>query len=120
MQDIEAHEQGRYSEIGGYDERYVKLDKCDEEDETEAERLSLALQLWEGWEDSRNHDWGYYPGVEQKDWPIIARQIYQGIVEKWEPNRMSDNFLFNPPKLPPNVSLWQRIKNRFSDSSADT
>lgn len=117
MQDIEAHEQGHYSEIGGCDERYVDLSECDEEDELEAERLSFALQLWERWEDSRNHDWRYYLGIEQKDWPIIARQIYQGIIEKWKPDQMKNNFLFSPP---PSVSLWQRIKNSISGSSTDT
>jgi hypothetical protein len=113
MQDIEAHEQERYSEIGK-GERYFALDECDEEDEKEAERLSLALQLWHFWMDARNHEWGYYPGVEQKDWLIIARQIHQGIVERWEPDRMRDNLLFSPP---PRISLWQRIKNKFSGTS---
>ena len=41
----------------------------------------LFCNLWDFWKDARNHGWGYYPGVEQKDWPIIARQIHQGIAE---------------------------------------
>ncbi len=122
MQDIEAHEEGRFSEIGGFDERWFNLDKCYEADETEAKRLLNAFALWAEWADCRNHDWGNHPSMEQKDWPILARQIHQSIVEKWEPDWMMDSVLYNLPKLPPSVpfwqSIWQRMKTEFPDRRA--
>lgn len=111
MQDIELHEKGSYSEIGRWHDNMPPIfDECAIEDELEAERLLIAENFCDRWSDARNHEWGYYRGVEEKDWPVIARQIYQGIVEKWEPDKMLDNYVFNPPPSPPRISLWQRLK----------
>jgi len=35
-------------------------------------RLSIALNLWEGWSDSAAHNWLYYDGMKADDWPRLA------------------------------------------------
>ena len=116
MQDIEAHEAGRYAEIGKGERDFLnEYDKLYDDENVEIELCFVVYEFWDRWRDARNHEWGYYPGVEENDWPIIARQIYQGIAEEWEPERMRDNFVFNPPPRAPRVSLWQRIKNHFDN-----
>lgn len=112
-QDIEAHESKRYREIGSSEPNTPSLEECGEADEEEHHRLSIAIDFWDRWQDARNHGWAHYRGVEEKDWPAIARQICQGLSEQWEPDRMMDNFVFNPPPLPPRTPLWQRVKNLF-------
>jgi hypothetical protein len=115
-QDIAAHEAGRFYEIGRAEDNlpYDLYDQCEREDDDERTRIGIAVTFWDNWADARNHAWGYYRGVDEGDWPIIARQICQGLEERWEPDRMRDNFVFNPPPKPPRVSLWKRIKLLFS------
>ena len=114
MKDIKAQEKGRYLEIGEARSNLPNWGECETENEQEGERLGIAIEFWGRWTDAKNHDWAYYPGVEREDWPIIARQICQGIVEQWEPDRMMDNFVFQPPPAPPRIPLWHRIKGIFS------
>ncbi len=107
--DIEAHEAGRFEEIGLAfgDAPDWALDE--ENDQEDAYRLGTAESFWDQWIDARNHGWAHYPGVEESDWPIIARQICRGLRERWELERMADNAVFNPPPAPPRVSWWRRI-----------
>ncbi len=108
--DIAAHEAGRFNEIGGGFDDAPDWRLDEKRDEIGAHRLGIAYNFWDQWIDARNHHWHYYPGVEEKDWPIIARQIVRGLREKWEPNRMRENAVFIPPPAPPRVSLWRRLR----------
>ncbi len=111
LRDIEAHESGRFHEIGTWQKTLPAWEKCDDiEEET---RHLIACDFCDCWMDAANHQWRYHDGVEEKDWPIIARQIYRGLDEGWAPDAMRDNFVFNSPPEPPKVSLWQRWKNFF-------
>jgi hypothetical protein len=56
--DIQAHEVGRYHDVGaGFDDLDAELPR---DQGPEFEKLFIALNLWDGWIDSRNHDWLYY------------------------------------------------------------
>ena len=107
--DIEAHEQGRYEEVGAAFDDAPEWSLDEQADEEGAHRLGIAYTFWDEWIDARNHDWGYYPGVGRDDWPLRARQICQGLREKWEPERM-DNALVRSP-APPRVLLWRRLRD---------
>jgi hypothetical protein len=39
------------------------------------DKLLIALDFWDGWIDSRNHDWRFYKGIGPEDWPRMARRI---------------------------------------------
>ena len=72
-QDIDAHEAGRYEEVGaGFDTLDGELPR---EQGPEFDRLFIALNFWDGWIDSRNHNWLYYKGIGQSDWPVLAKRI---------------------------------------------
>lgn len=43
------------------------------------DKLFLALAFWDCWIDARNHDWQYYPGTEEADWPRLARVIVRDL-----------------------------------------
>jgi hypothetical protein len=71
--DAEAHEAGRYGEIGErYDDVYAELLPLDGLSERP---VRMALDFWDGWIDARNHDWLYYDGIEEHDWPRHARFV---------------------------------------------
>lgn len=59
---IAAHRENRLFDIGeGWDDA-ASLAREDD-------RLSLALNFWEGWADSAEHQWLYYEGMSADDWP---------------------------------------------------
>ena len=105
--DIEAHQSGRVWEVGASDNDTPPYDEI--ADEEQASRLGAAWNFRDRWMDARNHDWGYYPGVAEADWPIIARQIVRGLREGWSSEQMMDNAVFNPPLAPPRQSWWRRV-----------
>lgn len=73
LADAEAHEGGRYGEIGEhYDDVYAELLPLDGFSERP---VRIALDFWDGWIDARNHDWLYYDGIEEHDWPRHARFV---------------------------------------------
>ena len=93
--DIEAHESGRFDEIGVAERDAPEWDLI--EDEIERHRMGVAYNFGDMWADARNHDWAYYPGVERDDWPHIARQICRGLRDNWTPQQMMNNEVFDPP-----------------------
>jgi hypothetical protein len=80
--DADAHESGRYRDIGGsFDELDANLPH---DGGPEFDRLLIALAFWEGWIDARNHDWLYYDGIGQADWPVLARRMVESLAEDRE------------------------------------
>lgn len=63
--DIEAHESGRFDEIGAWEKTRPRWEECD--DGEEKSRHLTAYEFCCSWQDSRNHDWNYYPSVAEKD-----------------------------------------------------
>jgi hypothetical protein len=75
--DVDAHEAGRYEEVGaGFDDLEAALPRGHG---PEFDKLFIALNFWDGWIDSRNHNWLYYKGIEQSDWPVLARSIVKSL-----------------------------------------
>ena len=103
--DIAAHEAGHFDEIGAAFDDAPPIELL--EDEAQAMRLGCAYEFWDAWIDARNHDWGYYSGLETSDWSTVARQICRGLRDEWEPQRMRENAVFDPPLK---VPFWQRLQ----------
>lgn len=75
--DAVAHESGRYRDIGSaFDEADADLPR---DGGPEFDRLLIALAFWEGWIDARNHEWLYYDGIGQSDWPVLARTVVESL-----------------------------------------
>ena len=106
--DIEAHERGDFSSIGEAS-FWGFISPDGNGGDLDEDRLEVAFEFWDRWIDARNHNWGYHRGVERDDWPVIARQIRQGLLEEWDVDKMRDNLVFNPPPKPGKVSLWARL-----------
>lgn len=71
--DIDAHQAGRYDEIGA---RFDELDAVISRDQgPEFDKLLRALTFWDQWTDARNHEWLYYDGINESDWPVLAKRI---------------------------------------------
>jgi hypothetical protein len=77
LQDVAAHEESRYDEIG------ADFDKVEGDlpqgDGSEFHKLHVALSFWDGWIDARNHGWLYYEPIAKENWPTLARQIVNDI-----------------------------------------
>ena len=56
----------------GYHAMDVALPRVDD---TRWDKVFVALSFWDGWIDARNHDWNYYPGINESDWPVLGRHI---------------------------------------------
>jgi hypothetical protein len=75
--DAEAHEARRYQDIGaGFDQVDAELPR---DEGPEFDKLFIALDFWDGWIDARNHDWQYYKGIKERDWPRLARTIIKAL-----------------------------------------
>ena len=51
----------------------------------EYDKLHIAFHFWDGWIDARNHDWQYYKGIGEQDWPQLARLIASDLRADREP-----------------------------------
>jgi hypothetical protein len=80
--DVIAHESGRFKEVGaGFDHLDAELPR---DEGSEFEKLFIALNFWDGWVDARNHEWKYYKGIDQSDWPRLAKRIVAALSEDRE------------------------------------
>ncbi len=109
--DAELHEANRYHEIGErYDDVYGELLPLDGASEAP---VRVALEFWDGWIDARNHDWLYYEGIGEHDWPRYARVVSDCL----RSNRVPDDptlrkHFCRPPKSPVRVRLAQLLLRR--------
>ena len=73
LADAEAHLAERYDEIGErFDDVLAEVLPLQDVDE---HQVRVAFSFWDGWVDARNHDWLYYEGIQQQDWPRHARAV---------------------------------------------
>jgi hypothetical protein len=80
--DADLHIAGKYSELGeGFETYDQNLLRSNDE---RFVKLYISLHFWDGWTDARNHDWYYYKGIGQNDWPELARIIIQNISNEQE------------------------------------
>ena len=76
-QDADLHVAGQFSRIG---ENFEEFDaNLPRGAGPEFDKLHVALNFWDSWQDSRNHEWKYYPKITQDDWPRLARSIITDI-----------------------------------------
>lgn len=103
---IRVHEQGTAQEIGlDYDDVLKALLPIPPEAEFAAE---LALRFYDSWGDAARHDWKYYPGIADEDWPRLARRLI-AFLESGE--RVDDPLLVR--KFGPRPSLFRRVVGWF-------
>jgi hypothetical protein len=95
-----AQEEGRLLDIGDGWDNAASLEFDDS-------RLSIALNLWEGWADSAEHDWLYYKDMEAQDWPRHARIVIEAL-ERDCPITDSE-ILQRWTRHPPEPSVFSRL-----------
>jgi hypothetical protein len=111
MLDATAHESGRYSDVGrSFDEFDANLPR---DDQPEFNKLFIALNFWDGWIDARNHDWQYYSGINQSDWPVLARHIVRAIANDSEITEPAVLRHFNLKKMQPWRERFDPLLKRF-------
>lgn len=76
IEDAEAHEAGRYAEIG---RRFPAVrERASGQDPASNVHLHLALRFWQGWTAARDQRWRASDGetpITAADWPRFARTI---------------------------------------------
>jgi len=102
--DIAAQESGCVSAIGtDFDAFDASLPR---ECGPEFKKLFIALNFWDGWIDARNHEWLYYKGIYQSDWPKLARQIIINL---------KNNSDISEPIILEHFGLYKPIIQRIKD-----
>lgn len=70
---IALHEERRYSELTAV---YETLDMgLPRGGGPESRPFFIALNFLDGWVDDSNHYWQMYDGIEEDDWPKLAREL---------------------------------------------
>jgi hypothetical protein len=104
--DAIAHESGQQHKIGEkFDDVMSEISSLNDI----PPRLSyLAINFWDSWQDSRNHDWLYYEPITESDWPRLAREISHSLRSGSLPNNQDLIDRFSPE---PGLPFLQRFKN---------
>ena len=104
--DAIAHESGQQHKIGEkFDDVMSEISSLNDI----PPRLSyLAINFWDSWQDSRNHDWLYYEPISEADWPRLAREISHSLRSGSLPNNQDLIDRFSPE---PGLPFLQRLKN---------
>lgn len=80
--DVEYHSRGEYPKIGeGFDVFDQNLPRTSG---PEFNKLFVAFNFWDSWQDARNHDWRYYREIPQSAWTLLALQLIKDIEEERE------------------------------------
>lgn len=81
-----AAEAQQADNVAGLENGYDALDAILPRGEgAEYDKLHIALNFWDGWIDARNHDWQYYEGIGEHDWPQLARILAADLRADREP-----------------------------------
>lgn len=103
----EAQEAGN---VAGIDTGFDALDEdLPRNQGAEFDKFHIALHFWDGWIDARNHDWQYYEGIGEHDWPQLARALASDLRADREPQerRILQHFDLRHAGTKP--SLWDRL-----------
>lgn len=96
--------------LPGIETGYEELDRILPRDEgTEYDKLHIALNFWDGWIDARNHDWQYYAGIAEQDWPQLARILAADLRADREPREERILRRFDLRDSATRPSLWDRL-----------
>ncbi|HET9712635.1 MAG TPA: hypothetical protein VFP64_12155 [Pyrinomonadaceae bacterium] len=79
----------------------------------EYDKLHIALHFWDGWIDARNHDWQYYEGIAQQDWPQLARLIASDLRADREPQEKRILQHFDLREAGTQPSFLARLKSKL-------
>ena len=111
LRDAQLHISEDYWGIGdNFDEFDTTLPR---NDDPKLRKLHIALNFWDGWQDARNHDWLFYEGISQGDWPERATALIQDIEEERESSAgkpVAVNIRLSPPFTPMNSprEFWRK------------
>ncbi len=109
-----AHEAGNLSAI---EEGYDDIDALLPRDRgSEFDKLFVALNFWDGWIYSRDHEWRYHKGIKARDWPELARTIVEDL--RNDRDITNERVLRHFALSPPGPSLWTQIWNLFGGKPA--
>jgi hypothetical protein len=108
LQSADAHEAGNIWQIDGSCEQLEEM-LLTNNPEPEFDKLKIALEFWNGWIDSRNHDWMFYEGIEESDWPKLARLIVDDLKMERETadERVRSHFDYRISETKPGI--WERL-----------
>lgn len=68
-----AHEASQYHVIGeAYNKAEIEILPLQS---GASKSFNIAFSFWDGWTDAIGHDWLHYAGIDQPDWPRLAREI---------------------------------------------
>lgn len=110
--DIEKHNRGDFRKIG---ENFEVFDQnLPRNIGPEFKKIFLALNFWDSWQDARNHEWRYYKGIAQSDWPRLAQIIINDIEKEKE---ITSNIILKYFDFKPSVGIIERIKSIFKTKS---
>ncbi len=108
LHDAVIHEAGRYAEIGAQFETFERL--LSKADNYTNDQVNLAHDFWDGWIDTRNHDWRFYEPIQEADWPRLARRIAHALQED---RPITEPIVLERFRYKPQPPLKERIKNLF-------
>lgn len=75
--DAAAHDAERYDSIG---RRFDSIEHTFPRGTDPAfASLRIALTFWDAWIDARNYGWRTTVGIQQQDWPLLARSIAEDL-----------------------------------------
>ena len=110
-QDAIAHEGCRFQDVGiGFDDLDARLPRGHG---SEFDKLFIALNFWDGWIDARNHDWQYYKGIQEGDWPRLARGIVEALSADREISEPIVLAHFDLRQHQPSKGVFRRLFNRI-------
>ena len=73
VRDAEAHDQGRFDEIGRRFDAFERV--FPRETGPELTKLHVAFTFWDAWIEARNLGWQATARIRQGEWPELAREI---------------------------------------------
>ena len=113
LRDAEFHESGYFQRVGeNYDEYDAELPRTDD---PRFDKLHIALNFWDGWQDSRNHDWLFYKGIEKDDWPRLARTIIKSITADQD---ITESLILEHFDLrQPREGVFSKLRKVFSEKN---
>src|SRR5690606_3713219 len=77
LSDAIAHDEERYDSIG---RRFDSIEHSFPRGTDPAmSSLRIALTFWDAWIDARNYGWRTTVGIQQQDWPVLARALVEDL-----------------------------------------
>ena len=106
--DVALHVAGDYWHVG---DNFDEFDKnLPRNDDPKFKKLYIVLNFWDGWQDSRNHDWHFYKGISKNDWPRLAEIIIQNVKEEKE---ITGEIILEHFDLKPREGIISKLKKIF-------